>query len=249
MKALILAAGVGVRLGPYGQEIPKCLLPFGARSLIARQLERLRACGIERVHIGIGYKAELIEAELEKHGDGMDVSTTFNPDYTRGNILTVLAMREHFVADQPVLLMDADVLCDTRMLRRLIESAHADCVLLDRDFEPGAEPVKVCVSNRNIVEFGKELPAGLVFDVQGESVGFFKLAPGTAEDLVARCKTYVQRGCLDEHYEAPLRDAMLSEDGPHFGVEDVTGLPWIEIDFPQDISRAEAQVLPRLKGP
>ncbi len=59
----------------------------------------------------------------------------------------------------------------------------------------------------------------------------------------------MQAGLRHELYDEALRDLLLSEPPGTFGFEDVTGLPWIEIDFVEDVERARAQVLPRLVEP
>jgi choline kinase len=248
MKAILLAAGVGSRLGEHGDDTPKCLLNFAGQSLLARHFERLRRCGVTEVHVGVGYLAETVEEEIARCAAGLNVTTTLNPQYRHGNIITVASMAEQLRDGSSVLLMDADVLCDTRMLQRLVESVHGTCVLVDQGFVPGDEPVKVSVHGKDIVDFGKQVPADLKFDVQGESVGFFKLSGDAARDLAARCDDYLARGLIEEHYEAPLREAMLDPHGPQFGYEDVTGLPWIEIDFPDDVRRAREEILIQLDG-
>jgi len=69
----------------------------------------------------------------------------------------------------------------------------------------------------------------------GESVGFFKLSAEAAADLVRTMGRFVARGAREASYDDALRD-LLSRH--HFGAEDVTGLPWTEIDFPEDVAAA-----------
>lgn len=246
MKALILAAGSGERLGGGGEQPPKSLLRFEDRSLLERHLEILFELGIERVTIGIGYRGDMIQAELARLQTATRVDTVYNPEFERGNIVTLWRMRERLVAGGEVLLMDADVLYDHRIMRRLVDSAHESCLLLDRNIEPGDEPVKVCVRDRRIVEFGKRIQAHVPYDYHGESVGFFKLGEDVARELAATSQAYVDAGNLDAFYEDALRELLLADTGECFGVEDISGLPWIEIDYMDDIARARRDVLPRL---
>ncbi len=76
------------------------------------------------------------------------VRTVVNPRYREGSVVTVWSLREELAAGRPVLLMDADVLYDARMIRRLCGSRHANCLLYDADIEDGEEPVKICLSPR-----------------------------------------------------------------------------------------------------
>ena len=249
MQAVILAAGRGTRLAQetHSGTMPKCLLRFGSQSLLERHLRLLRECGVADVWVAVGYEADQVRAELAQLPEALAADTVFNPDYQLGSIVTVWHARAPLLTGRDTLLMDADVLYDERMLRALMGSRQPDCLLLDRDFEPDDEPVKVCVRDGRIVEFRKRVAPDLAFDVCGESVGFFRLSGQTCRALVARASVYMEAGCGQEPHEEALRDLML-EAGPHrFGVEDVTGLPWIEIDFPGDIEHARLEILPRLQ--
>jgi choline kinase len=242
MKAVILAAGIGARLGDPAA-LPKALLRFADKSLLARHLEALAREGIEDIVIGTGYRAEAIEAELARLGASRTVRTVHNPRFREGSNVTLWTLREHVAAGEDLIVMDADVLCDRRMISRLARSRAASCLLVDRDFEPGDEPVKVGIREGTIVEFRKAAEGR--FDTVGESVGFFRFAADAAGALAAFAERYVAAGALATPYEEAIRDLLLAEPGL-VGYEDVTGLPWIEIDFPTDVHRAEREVLPRL---
>lgn len=238
--ALILAAGVGRRLdGAHGPR-PKALLNLGGRSLLARHIANLRAAGVEQVTVLVGYEADQVRAEV---GADPHVRLLLNPDYREGSVVSLWTGREVLRAGRPVVLMDADVLCDARLLARLVESRHPNCLLLDREIEPGDEPVKLCIAAGRIVDFHKRPQAG--HDWHGESVGFFRFTPAVASELADRAEGYVATGRRTMEYEEPIRDMIQSNPPDTFGFEDISGLPWTEIDFPEDVEKASA-LLPRL---
>lgn len=171
-----------------------------------------------------------------------------NPDYRRGSILSLWRARDELSAGRDIVLLDADVLYGLPLLCRLVKSPIANCFLLDRDFEPGPEPVKLCVRGGRLVEFRKAPSPELRYDYAGESVGFFHFSAKAAAELAGRTHAYVHEGRAEAPYEEAIRDLLLA-DPNDFGFEDITGLPWIEIDFPQDIRRAEEEVLPALSEP
>ena len=217
-------------------------MEFGGRALLERHLAILAALGVRETVIGIGHEALAIERALGALGQ-TDVSTIYNPDYEQGSILTLWCMREALTAGGPVLLMDGDVLYDRRVLAPLVETRHADCLLVDRAFEPGDEPVKVGVVDGAPADFGKTIDPAL--EPYGESVGFFRLSERTANALVETAGQMIEQGGS----ERPMEDvvaAVIRAANPPFGFEDVTGLPWIEIDFPEDVERAETDILPKL---
>ena len=249
MRAIILAAGRGQRLQqPEHQQIPKCLLRFGGRTLLERHLLALRACGVAEVVLALGFKHELVEAEIDRMRLTPVPEIVINPGFELGSVLTVHTAAEALRRGGDVLLMDADVLYHGEILQALVAGERAvNRVLMDRDFEAGDEPVKLCLRGGVPVELRKRVAPDLQYDSVGESVGFFRFDEAGARRLAEIVAGYVARGASDMPHEEAVRD-LIREREHAFGVADVTGLPWIEIDFPNDVARAEREILPEL-GP
>jgi|LauGreDrversion4_2_1035121.scaffolds.fasta_scaffold318984_2 choline kinase len=241
MRAVMLAAGVGNRLGDHGSQ-PKSLLAFGGKTLLQRHLENLAACGIESLTLCVGYEAALLREAVVNAP--LPVTCIMNHDFRRGSLLSLWCAREA-LGHEPVLLMDADVLYHRGLLKRLVDSIHENCFLLDEDFVPGDEPVKICVRQGEIVEFRKKPAAGITWDTWGESVGFFKFSTSGAQALLHHCAQRLEAGGLDDPYEEAIRDLILAGT-EKLGFERTTRLPWMEIDFPEDLVRAREQILPQL---
>ena len=242
--AILLAAGVGRRLG-QGEPAPKVLLEFGARSLLDRHFEALAAAGVSEVVIVVGFEAAQIEAAVKALAPPFRVRLIANPRFTEGSVVSLAAAGAVLRSGGVSVLMDGDVLYDHSMLLRLRDSAAENSLLVDRELEPGDEPVKLCFDAAGrIVDFRKrpENPGAW----RGESVGFFRFSPATGQSLADRCDWYVANAPSLE-YEEAIRDLMLSE--PHrFGAEDVTDLAWTEIDFEEDVVKAREVVLPQLEA-
>jgi choline kinase len=141
--------------------------------------------------------------------------------------------------------MDADVLYPCWVLERLVRSPRRRCLLLDRDYLPGDEPVKVCVKEGRIVDFSKTPDPAIACDFMGESVGFFRFDPAGGQRLAALCEAYMATGRRDAPHEAAIREMILAGDHG-IGYEEVSGAPWIEIDFPEDLRRAREHILPAI---
>jgi choline kinase len=249
MRAIILAAGRGSRLSQSpGSQLPKCLLKFGGVSLLERHLRLLQAAGVEEITVALGFEHQLIERELARLATlGLpQVQVVLNERFTLGSVLTVHVAAPAMRRGGDVLLMDADVLYDARIMRALTEGyAPSNRILIDRNFEPGDEPVKVCVKDGVPVELRKQLAPDLAFDCIGESIGFFRLDERAAQRLADLVADYVDSGRANLPHEETLRDLIL-ERSQVFQIVDVTGAPWVEIDFPADIERAARDVLPQL---
>jgi choline kinase len=242
MRAIMLAAGVGNRLGEFGSQ-PKSLLSFGGQTLLQRHLVNLIANGIEHLTICVGYRADQIEAHVVDAP--LAVECVMNERFRRGSVVSLWTVRDALACGEEVLLMDADVLYAPRLLTRLVQSQHRNCFLFDENFIPGDEPVKICVAGQHIVEFRKQPDRAISFDYCGESVGFFKFGPACAEALARGCAAYVEHDRLDEPYEEAIRDLILARSHV-LGFERVARLPWLEIDFPEDIERARNEILPQM---
>jgi choline kinase len=249
MRAIILAAGRGSRLSQsQGSPLPKCLLKFGGITLLERHLRLLQAAGVQEVVMALGFERQAIEAELARLAAlGLPAVEIFiNERFILGSVLTVHVVADAMRRGGDVLLMDADVLYDSRIMQALAGgAAPSNRILIDRDFEPGDEPVKVCVHNGIAVELRKQVAPDLSYDTIGESVGFFRFDEQGARRLADLVADYVDSGRVNLPHEEALRDLIL-ERSQIFQIVDVTGAPWVEIDFPADVERAAREVLPQL---
>jgi len=249
MRAIILAAGRGLRLQqPEDQQLPKCLLQFGGARLLERHLRLLKGAGVDEIVLALGFRHELVEAELDRLRWQPRPQIVLNARFDLGSGLTVHTVGHAMTRGGDVLLMDADVLYDGRIMTALVAGQQpVNRLLIDRDFEAGDEPVKLCVRNGMPVELRKQPAADLKYDTIGESVGFFRFDEAGARRLAALTADYVESARAHMPHEEAVRD-LLRERSQIFEVTDVTGAPWIEIDFPDDVARAEREVVPQLQS-
>lgn len=245
MKAIIYAAGIGKRLeGKFGPR-PKLLLEFGGRSLLDWHLQRLKEIGGDELIVVTGYLREQMETALVALGRkrGLRTRTLHNPDYTEGSVLSFAAsLPELEQQREPLLLMDGDVLYPTAMLRQLWQSPHPTALLIDRDYSTADDDqVLVPVRDGRPFDFRKQWTG--TADLVGESIGFFKLDPRDLPLLIAETRKRMTGEGRKASYDDVLRALVRAG---RFGHEDVTALPWTEIDFPGDAERAEREVLPAI---
>ncbi len=244
MKAIILAAGIGRRIQAHTKS-PKCLLRFNDKSLLARHIELLQNYPISELIIVTGYLKKQIEEELKRIQPSIKVATLFNERYREGSIISLNIACEYLDDVDTVILMDADVIYHQEILDTLISSSNSNSLLLDRNFEEGDEPVKICVKDHKIIEFRKKPASDIDYDLIGESVGFFKFSNKMFIELNGRTKEYVEQQKTKEPYEEVIRDLLLKYPDD-FCYEDITGIPWMEIDFPEDITIVKQNVLPAI---
>jgi choline kinase len=240
VNAVILVAGVARRLAPLTDTTHKALLPVGGRPILTRMLAALEASGVRQTTLVLGHCADQVRAMAGERVGRMAVRFVHNPDYTRGSVLSLYAARQ--CLREPALVMDADVLFPREFLTRLLALPAPSALLVDRGFHDTGEEVKIYTRGDRVIALGKKVVPE-AWDAVGEGVGFFKCGAEAAPELV-RCLARVveESGGLGEWEDA--LHMLVSER--HVGWADVTGLPWTEIDFVEDLRRAETDVLPRV---
>jgi choline kinase len=239
VKAIVLAAGTGKRLGEFTRRHPKSLLRFGGETLLRRHLRILSSVGIEEIAVVAGHLANQIEAEVARAGCSAPVRILLNPLYRKGSALSLLAA-SGVLENSECLVMDADVLYDAALLARLVRAEASSCLLVDGKSEDSGEEVKVVERNGRVWGLGKSVSAD--GRIAGEAVGIYRFDGTAGRCLVERLRTVLEADPYAEYEQAI--DAMVKECA--MVCVDVDGLAWIEIDFPQDVERARAEIYPRL---
>ena len=122
MRAVILAAGSGMRMGKYGEDLPKCMLPINGKPIIEWQIGKLREIGISDIVIVTGYKAEMITFE--------GITYFHNPAFADTNMVeTLMCARE--ALDTDILVSYADVLCTRKLASMVAECGYDIGVAVD----------------------------------------------------------------------------------------------------------------------
>src|SRR5271170_5045620 len=135
MQALILAAGMGRRLGSLTQDKTKAMIEINGRTLIERMLEAIAAAGIRRAIIVTGHGAASLRAFVDSHRGSLDVTFVDNPLFeTTNNIYSLWLARSYLEADD-TLLLESDVIFEPGILREIGDSPAPNLAVVAR-FEP-----------------------------------------------------------------------------------------------------------------
>jgi L-glutamine-phosphate cytidylyltransferase len=254
VRALVLAAGVGKRLAPLTEERPKGLLELDGKSLLARLLDGLQAAGVRETALVVGYRQAQIRAHLGDAHRGMPVRYLENDAYTKGPLLSLWTGRGEFERDD-VVLADGDVLFAPSLLERVIRSPEPNVFLGEPDFLDTGEEQNLYLGpaseanppgERRVVALRRGVmgPPAVPFEGRAEWVGFVKVGRAAGVELAGTLDAFVRQGRVEGDYEVAL-DSLLSLH--RFVACPTGGLPWIEIDFPQDLQAAESEILPRMQ--
>ena len=240
MNAVILVAGVARRMAPLTDTTHKALLEVGGRPVLARMLEALDAAGVRQVTLVVGHCADQVRKVAGERVGRLAVRYIHNPEYTRGSVISLYTARQ--CLREPALVMDADVVFPREFLTRLLEVPAPSALLVDRGFTDTGEEVKIYTRGDRVIGLGKKVVPE-AWDAVGEGIGFFKCGAEAAPELVRGLARVIE----ESHGLGEWEDAIhLLAPQRHIGWVDVTGLPWTEIDFVEDLRRAETDVLPRV---
>jgi choline kinase len=246
LTAVILAAGVARRLASLTDHTQKSLLLVGDRPILARMLEALHAVGVGQVVIIVGHCADQVEALATSAPPGLTVTCLQNPEYRKGSALSLYTARD-VIASGPALMMDADVVFPREFLRRLVGAPAANALLIDRAFADTGEEVKIYVRKGRVIALGKKVVPE-AWDQVGEGIGFFKGDAAAGADLAGLLERVIDQSDGLCEYEDALHLLVARH---HIEAVDVTGLPWTEVDFAEDLRLAQLTIYPeiaRLEG-
>ena len=174
-KALIIAAGLGSRLKKHTENLPKCMLDFGGKTLLQRQLESYKQNGIKDISLVRGYKKEKINYK--------DIKYFENKDYKNNNILNSIFYAEKVISGN-IIISYSDILFDKSVVERTLKSDHDISVVVDIDWRgyyvgrkdhPISEAENVIFNSNNEVEKIGKINTGNQ-EVHGEFIGMIKLS-------------------------------------------------------------------------
>ncbi len=235
-KALVLAAGLGSRLGG---EVPKPLFRVLGLPLLARTLYTLQRGGVTDAYVVIGHEAERIRAEMERwQRPGLRVHWVFNPDWKEPNGISVLAAESEL--DEPFFLTMTDHLFRPEAVRALAERGAPEGIDLVVDYDVDSvldleDATKVMVRDGRIVRIGKELD-----DFDAIDTGVFLATPalfGAIREASADGQSSLSAGVQRLALTGKAR------------VTDVGEYLWQDVDTPEDLAAAERKLLAALTKP
>ncbi|MEP6768018.1 MAG: phosphocholine cytidylyltransferase family protein [Acidobacteriota bacterium] len=232
-RVILLAAGSAQRLRPLTDALPKCLLEVGGRSIVSRAVSILAAEGIQRITVVDGFEGDRLRGALtsEFPPDWFDFRR--NEEYAATNNAFSLRLALSGV-DEPILLLDADVLFDAAVVRLLLDGPHANRMAVRTRGALGEEEMKVSVDGGGRIEdVGKELSG----PAAGESVGLAIFSAPFVRRLVPVLeRRLITERRVDEWYESAFLE--LIAGGEAVFAVDVGDLRAIEVDTPEDLEEA-----------
>ena len=232
MKAIILSAGQGSRLGHMVDDRPKCLIDFNGRTLLDRQLDTLEANGVREAVVVTGFHDELVQGAIAARNGGPAVRTIFNPFYkVADNTGSLYMAREELSGD--CLVWNGDTLVSNALMSRVVGNERLGIsVTIDRKESYDEDDMKVVEEKGRLKAIGKRLKEG----VNAESIGLLAFRSGGAEqfrDAIERAMRTPEGTTI--WYLRVINHIAQTDD---VWTLDIAGEEWGEVDFPPDVERA-----------
>ncbi len=241
MRAIILAAGIGSRLGELTNGNPKSMIKIGEFSLIHHQINACQKAGITDFVFVLGYKKEILKEHILSLLPENVCNFVYNPIYDSTNTLHSLWLAAQNYFDKTFIYFNADVLFLDRLLLKIIEENGKSELLLDSGV-CAEEEVKLILKDGNIVsEIGKKLDPK---NCAGEFIGVGKFSHQCLLKFKEFLQVGVETGESNNYFEFAVN--LLCKESEIFAI-DTDGLPCIEIDFPEDLERAKKLVYNQIK--
>lgn len=237
MQAIILAAGASRRLRPLTDNTPKCLLEVGDKNLLQRTIENVLVNGINDFIFVTGYRENMIHEFLNKTFPSINKIFITNKDFEINNNSYSLWMTKDFVKDE-IILLDSDILFDEKIISKLLNSRHENCLAVNFTDQLDEEQIKVILDRDNRVkEIGKHIAIG---KSAGESIGIEKFSAYFMKQLfIILDRKIIKENNVNEFYEASFQEIIDDDSRNMIYAEDVSNLKCIEIDTVQDYENAQ----------
>lgn len=236
MKAIVLAAGLGTRMGPLAANRPKCLVELAGAALLDHQLAVYKHFGVD-VTVMAGAYPDQVRA-------GRDVQVVVNPAYTTGNMVSTLRFSLPVVPrTEPVLVAYGDIVFSREVLGAMLAATRDLSVAIDTQWrrlwelrmeDPTTDCESLRLEGERIVDIGSRVRS--VEEVQGQYIGLLRFGPGVLHSLLER---FDRRVAEDARYwnismTGFLQD-LLREGVAIHAVPIASG--WLEADNGEDLRR------------
>jgi histidinol-phosphate/aromatic aminotransferase/cobyric acid decarboxylase-like protein/choline kinase len=241
MQAIILAAGMGKRLGDYTKNNTKCMVPVNGIKLIDRVLNQLLTLNINRVIIVVGYKGnQLVEYVRSKYASKLTIEFINNPIYDRTNNIYSLALAKDKMAEDDTILLESDMIFEQQMLDMIVKHEDPNLALVAK-YETWMDGTMVCIDqDRTILNFiPKKAFRYEDISIYYKTCNIYKFSKEfSRQEYIPFLEAYCKAMGNNEYYEQVLRVLTLL-DNTGLKALPISNEKWYEIDDIQDLKIAE----------
>lgn len=239
MQAVILAAGMGRRLGELTMGNTKCMLEVNGLKLIDRALEGLAKCNLSRIVMVVGYKRENVKRHLGNSYKGIEITYVDNPIYDKTNNIYSLYLAKDYLIAEDTLLLESDLIYEPAVIKRIVENEYPNLALVDK-YESWMDGTVVILNEECKIKnfISKRDFKYSDIDSYYKTVNIYKFSKEfSATHYVPFLDAYCQALGRNEYYEQVLKVITMLDDSPLKALP-LNGELWYEIDDIQDLDIA-----------
>ena len=239
MQAIILAAGMGKRLGEYTQDNTKCMLRVNGVRLIDRALASLYEAGVSRVVIVVGYKGQNVKDYVGAEYKGTPVFYVDNPIYDKTNNIYSLYLAKDYMLEEDTLLLESDLIYEPSIVKKLLKNPSPNIALVDK-YESWMDGTVVTIDNENRITRFIDKNHFKFEEIKDyyKTVNIYKFSREfSAQYYVPFLAAYSTALGNNEYYEQVLRVILHLHEAPLKALP-LNGEVWYEIDDVQDLDIA-----------
>ena len=239
MQAVILAAGMGRRLGELTMGNTKCMLEVNGLKLIDRALEGLAKCNLSRIVMVVGYKRENVKRHLGNSYKGIEITYVDNPIYDKTNNIYSLYLAKDYLIAEDTLLLESDLIYEPAVIKRIVENEYPNLALVDK-YESWMDGTVVILNEECKIKnfISKRDFKYSDIDSYYKTVNIYKFSKEfSATHYVPFLDAYCQALGRNEYYEQVLKVITMLDDSPLKALP-LNGEQWYEIDDIQDLDIA-----------
>jgi len=240
MQAIILAAGMGKRLGELTHDNTKCMIKVNGVTLIDRVLTQLSTLNITKVILVIGYEGEKLKKHIGDDYKGLKIEYVFNPIYDKTNNIYSLSLAKEQLQMDDTILIESDLIFEDSLFNLILDHSYPNIALVDK-YETWMDGTMVRLDDdNNIINFIPK-KAFKYEDVNSyyKTVNVYKFSKEfSSSHYVPFLDAYTKALGNNEYYEQVLRVITLL-DKCDLKALPLSGQKWYEIDDVQDLDIAE----------
>lgn len=232
MQAIILAAGVGSRLRPITNEVPKCLVQVNKKSIIEYQIEAYLNAGIEEIIVLTGYLQEKLVSFLKAKYSSINIIFVNNDDYENTNNMYSLYLARNLVKDE-FIMSNADVVFSNDMVKLLLQNTEDSMIAVDKD-NYNEESMKIIVNEDKVISISKQIEER---DAYGTSIDLYKFNKEATKLMFNEINYIINEDKNLNSWTEVALDSILSKTV--FKPMNIGERFWYEIDNHEDLKLAE----------
>lgn len=239
MQALMLAAGMGRRMGKNMDAIAKCMIKIGDKTLLARAVEALKLAGIRKFVMVIGWNGEQLAAEIQSCISGMDFEFVFNHDYAVTNNIYSLYLARKQLGQDDTILLESDLIYNTNLLQMLVQHPAKDLAVVSK-YQPWMDGTVTTIAENGIIDAFIEKQDIQPQDVDRywKTVNIYKFSREFLQkQYIPQLEAHIKEHGRNQYYELVLKE-LTGSSLARLTAFDIADIPWYEVDTVEDLNAA-----------